>query len=141
MTVRRVVSTRTPPDVVFAYLRDFENAVEWDSGTLSCTRTSGDGGPGTRYRNVSRFMGRTVTLDYTVDRSESPTLALTGRSGGTTTVDTITVTPTPDGSRVDYRAAFRLTGPARWVAPVVRIFLQRLADATETSLREALDRQ
>ena len=44
--------------VVFAYLSDFTTTTEWDPGTVRTTRESGDGGIGTRYRNVSRFLGR-----------------------------------------------------------------------------------
>ena len=67
-TLRRTVTTRWDADSVFAYLLDFEHAEEWDSGTVSCERLTGDGGIGTRYRNVSKFLGRETTLDYEVEK-------------------------------------------------------------------------
>ena len=65
-TLRRTVTTRWDADSVFAYLLDFEHAEEWDSGTVSCERLTGDGGIGTRYRNVSKFLGRETELDLLV---------------------------------------------------------------------------
>ena len=34
-------------------------------GTVSTTRTSGDGGVGSTYRNISQFLGRKTELTYT----------------------------------------------------------------------------
>ncbi|GAA4400352.1 hypothetical protein GCM10023153_27760 [Ornithinibacter aureus] len=62
--------TATDPDRVFAYLTDFRNAKQWDSGTTSCEVVLGDGGPGTVYRNVSEFAGTTVELEYTTQTLE-----------------------------------------------------------------------
>ena len=65
-TIERRVTTTTDPDRVFAYLADFRNAKQWDSGTTSCELVSGDGGPGTVYRNVSAFAGTTVGRSSTI---------------------------------------------------------------------------
>ena len=54
-TIERTVATTASPERVFAYLLDFRNTTEWDSGTRSCELVSGDGGPGTAYRNVSHW--------------------------------------------------------------------------------------
>ena len=86
-TLPRRVETRAAADVAFAYLADFENATEWDSGTASCTRVQGDGGPGTTYRNVSEFAGRKVELDYTVEVLAEPTFVIVGRNATTTSRD------------------------------------------------------
>ena len=139
-TLRRTISTTTPADRVFPYLADFTNATEWDSGTVACKRVSGDGGPGTVYRNVSRFMGRDVELEYTVEQAAPPVVELVGRQGGTTSRDTITITPSGDGTVVEYRADFEFSGPAKLLGPLIRIPLERLAAETERTLKEALDR-
>lgn len=137
-SVRRTVTTSTPVDRVYPYLADFSNATEWDSGTVSCTRVSGDGGRGTVYRNVSRFLGREVTLDYTVERNEPPVYEITGRTGGTTSHDTITVTELGDGTSVEYLAEFTFPGPG-FLGFLMQPALNRLADKTEKTLREALE--
>ena len=66
-TVQRTVTTTAPPTRVLPYLLDFENAPEWDSGTVTCELISGDGSVGTVWHNVSKFAGRTVDLDYTME--------------------------------------------------------------------------
>ncbi len=139
LTVHRTVTTTTPPDRTTAYLADFENATEWDAGTLSCARTRGDGRPGTVYRNVSRFAGREVALDYTVESLTDDGIVLVGRNRTTTSTDRITVRPHGAGSEVDYRAELSLSGPARFVQPVVGLLLERLGDRTAATLRQALD--
>jgi uncharacterized protein YndB with AHSA1/START domain len=139
-TIQRTVSTTTPPEKVFPYLVDFRNAAEWDSGTQSCELVSGDGGPGTVYRNVSKFAGNTVELEYTVDAVEQPRFVIVGRNDTTTSHDTITVTPRDGGSTVVYRADFTFTGPARYAAPLMKPLLDRLGDRTATRLTTALER-
>jgi uncharacterized protein YndB with AHSA1/START domain len=140
-TIERTVTTTAPPDKVFPYLVDFRNATEWDSGTVSCDLVSGDGGPGTVYRNVSTFAGSTVELDYTVRQVAEPVLVIVGRNDTTTSHDTVTVSPTADGgSSVVYRAEFTFTGLVRFLGPVLTPLLERLGDRTAAQLRVALDR-
>ncbi len=137
-TLRRTVHTDAPPDDVFPYLADFRNATEWDSGTVSCERVSGDGGPGTVYHNVSSFAGREVELDYTVEEVARPRFVVVGRNRTTTSRDTITVEPDGTGSRVDYTAEFTFAGPARFLGPLMKPLLNRLGDQTAETLTRAL---
>ena len=139
-TIERTVTAYAPPEKVFPYLVDFRNATEWDSGTESCELLSGDGGPGTMYRNVSRFAGNTVELEYTVDAVEQPRFVIVGRNETTTSQDTITVTPREGGSTVVYRADFTFTGLARYAAPLLKPLLDRLGDKTAAQLSTALER-
>ena len=139
-TIERTVTTSAAPEKVFPYLVDFRNATEWDSGTESCERVSGDGGPGTVYRNVSKFAGNTVELEYTVDAVEQPRFVIVGRNDTTTSQDMITVTPRQGGSTVVYRADFTFTGLARFAGPLMRPLLDRLGDKTAVQLGSALDR-
>ena len=140
-TIERTVSTTSPPEKVFPYLLDFRNATEWDSGTVSCELVSGDGGPGTVYRNVSEFAGNTVHLDYTVEAVEDARFVLVGRNDSTTSHDTITVTPHgTHGSTVVYHAEFTFTGVAKLAGPLLKPLLDRLGDRTAEQLKTALDR-
>jgi uncharacterized protein YndB with AHSA1/START domain len=138
--IERTVTTTSPPEKVFAYLVDFRNAQEWDSGTKTCERVSGDGGPGTVYRNVSEFMGNTVELEYTAETVEQPTFVIVGHNDTTTSHDTITVTPHGSGSTVVYRAEFTFTGVARLAGPLMKPMLDRLGDKTAEQLKTSLDR-
>jgi uncharacterized protein YndB with AHSA1/START domain len=140
-TLERTVTTPTPPEKVFPYLVDFSNAAQWDSGTVSCERVSGDGGPGTVYRNVSKFAGNTVELEYTVEEVAEPRFVIVGRNDTTTSYDTITVRPAGDGgSEVVYHAVFTFTGLARYAGPVMKPLLDRLGDKTAAQLKGAVDR-
>lgn len=140
-TVERTVTTSAAPDAVFEFLADFENATEWDSGTVSCEKVSGDGGPGTVYKNVSRFAGNEVTLDYTVERVDEPVFVIVGRNDTTTSHDTITVSPSDGGgSSVVYRAEFTFTGIVKLLGPVMGLLLGRLGDKTAAQLKSSLDR-
>ena len=140
-TLTRTVRTNTAPDVVLAYLADFRHAPEWDSGTVRCDRVSGDGGVGTVYRNVSRFAGREVELDYIVESIDDKRFVIVGKNATTTSRDSITVTPSGTGSEVHYLAEFTFTGPARFLGPLMTPLLNRLGDKTAETLHAALERQ
>ena len=140
-TVQRTVTTTAPPERVLPYLLDFENAVEWDSGTVSCVLRSGDGGPGSVWHNVSTFAGRTVDLDYTMESVTETGFVIVGRNETTTSRDTITVVPDGTGSSVDYQAEFSFTGLGRWLWPVAMPLLNKLGNDTARTLKTALDRQ
>jgi uncharacterized protein YndB with AHSA1/START domain len=140
-TIERTVTTPASAEKVFPYLVDFRNAEEWDSGTISCERVSGDGGVGTVYRNTSTFAGTTVELDYTVEEVAEPRFVIVGRNATTTSHDTVTVTPTADGgSEVVYRAEFSFSGLARFAGPIMTPLLERLGDRTAAQIKVALDR-
>jgi carbon monoxide dehydrogenase subunit G len=139
--LHRQVATRWTPDEVFAYLADFANAEEWDSGTVRCERISGDGGVGTLYRNVSKFLGRETELDYTTKQLDAArrTFTLVGGNRTVTSTDTVAVTANSGGSLVDYRADLDFAGPARLVAPLLAPFLKKLGDDTASQLGRVLD--
>ena len=121
MHVERTFTLTRPIDEVFAFLGDFTTTNEWDPGTVSTTRTGGDGGLGTTYANISEFMGRTVELTYETITYEVPTrVQFRGRNGGTTATDSMTFTAQPDGTTsIHYRADFEFPLLLRLVAPLV----------------------
>ncbi|MDX5399745.1 MAG: SRPBCC family protein [Actinomycetes bacterium] len=139
-TLVRTVTTTAPPEKVFPYLVDFTNATEWDAGTVSCTRLSGDGGVGTRYRNVSKFAGREVELIYTTEKVEEPTFVIKGSNNTTTSEDIIVVRPEGTGSEVTYTAKFTFSGVGRFFEPFLGPFLNGLGDDLVPSMKTALDR-
>ena len=140
-TVSRTFTTTAPPDAVFDYLADFTNAEEWDPGTVSCERVSGDGGVGTVYRNVSSFLGRTTEITYTTVEVERPTrIHLTGRNAQFEGHDVMGIRASGTGSEVTYTAEFAFKGTARLAVPVVAAYLPVLAKKTVDDLRTHLDR-
>lgn len=140
MDVERTFTLPRPVEEVFAFLSDFENTEHWDPGTVETTRVSGDGGMGTRYANRSRFMGRTVDLEYeTVGYDPPMFFACKGVNGRTTATDVMTFTPDGGGTQVQYRAQFDFPFPLHQLAPLVlRRPLDRIADETVAQIKRAL---
>jgi uncharacterized protein YndB with AHSA1/START domain len=145
MRISRTIETRTPLERVFPYLSDFTSTNDWDPGTVRTTRTSGDGGPGSVYHNVSSFMGRETELDYTVTELEDGRLVqLRGINETVEALDTMTFTETASGgTRVRYDAEFRFQGVFGKIAPVLTPVLwlafKRLGDEAEKGMQRSLD--
>jgi carbon monoxide dehydrogenase subunit G len=140
MLIERTVTVDRPQAEVFAYLADFTTTTQWDPGTLRTTRESGDGGIGTTYRNVSRFLGRETRLTYVVTDYQSPQLLqLRGENRTVLARDTMRLTGTGGATMISYRAEFEFKGWARLVAPLAAPALRRLGDRAAQGLRSALD--
>ena len=141
MQLRRSVLTSAPPQQVFDYLSDFTTTMEWDPGTVRTERVSGDGGVGTTYRNVSKFLGRESELTYTVTEHSPPTrFCLRGENATVLAHDTMEIAPAGAGTELTYTADFTFKGAARLVAPLIRPALVRLVDHAEEGLADALGR-
>ena len=139
ITVSRTFTVPAAPDAVIDYLKDFGHAVEWDPGTQSCTRD--DSGPiqvGARWHNVSKILGVTAELTYTLERLESDTIVLVGRNEKSTSTDTITVRPASAGTELTYRAELEMHGLAKLATPVMKLEFEKLANDTEKQLTEVL---
>lgn len=140
MHVERTFTVPRPVDAVFEYLSDFTSTNEWDPGTVSTTRTSGDGGVGTRYANTSEFMGRRTDLIYETVACQAPThVEFKGTNDQATTRDRMTLTATGDGTRVHYRADFDFGLVGNLVAPLLlKRKLEKVADETVVQLERSL---
>jgi uncharacterized protein YndB with AHSA1/START domain len=153
MEIERSVTVAHPVDRVFAYLSDFTNTTEWDPGTVRTERVSGDGGLGTRYHNVSTFLGRETELDYMViEHVPGERLALRGENATVVAKDTMTFvrtltgpgsgtgSGTGEGTTVTYRADFEFKGLAKFAAPLLAPAFKKLGDEAERGMRDALNR-
>jgi carbon monoxide dehydrogenase subunit G len=139
ITVSRTFAVPAAPAAVLDYLKDFGNAVEWDPGTQSCTRT--DSGPievGAQWHNVSKILGVTAELTYTLEKLEPDTIVLVGRNEKSTSTDTITVRPAGDGTELTYRAELEMHGLAKLATPVMKLEFEKLAGQTEKQLTGVL---
>jgi uncharacterized protein YndB with AHSA1/START domain len=138
----RTVRVSIPIETVWSYVSDFTTTEEWDPPTVSTVRTSGDGGVGTTYHNVSRLLGTEQEVDYRVTECEDQVLLqLEGDAGSVKLRDTITFVPTPEGgTEVTYRAEFHPVGVARVAGPLLPAPLKILGDRVAKSLEEKLER-
>ncbi len=127
--------------MVVEYLADFSNAVDWDPGTVRCTRT-GDGPVqvGSTWANVSKVLGRETALNYRLQRLEPGRVTLVGSNKTATSTDDITVRPAPGGAEVTYNSTVELHGLAKLAAPIMRIEFERLGNATERKIQTAVAR-
>ncbi|MFK0236276.1 SRPBCC family protein [Streptomyces vinaceus] len=127
--VRTMLVSRPVQDAV-AYFADFAHAREWDPATVSCVRLGqGPVEPGARWRNVSRFRGRTSEVSYRLDVMDVDRLVFTGENGSVLITDDLRFTPvSADSTRLTYRATFGFKGVARLAAPFLRKDVNRLAD-------------
>jgi uncharacterized protein YndB with AHSA1/START domain len=138
-SVERTVTTDQPIAKVWAYLSDFRNTEEWDPPTVTTTRTSGDGGVGTTYHNVSKLLGSEQEVDYVVTKHDvEKTLQLAGDAGSIKLLDTITFESTGTGTTVTYHARFSPEGAAKLAEPLMPVGLKVLADKVAASMEEKL---
>ena len=140
--VERTLTTTTDIHSVWDYLTDFRTSEEWDPPTVSTERTSGDGGVGTTYHNVSSFLGSQSEVDYVVSAIEPlERFELRGDAGKSLDLhDTITFERLPDGgTQVTYRAEFHTHGAAKLAEPLLPPGLKILGDKVAASLQEHLD--
>ena len=140
MEIERTMTIGRPAEEVFAYLADFTNTDEWDPGTVHTTLVEGDGGAGTRYHNVSRFLGRETELTYVAEEVDSPRLLkMRGENKTVVAVDTMTLTPTASGgTELHYSADFTFKGLARLATPFLAPAFKRLGDEAEKGILDAL---
>lgn len=139
MDVERTFTVERGLEEAFDFLSDFENAAIWDPGTLETTRTSGDGGVGTTYLNRSRFLGRTVELEYeTVALDRPDYFACRGRNGRTVATDHMTFTPKGTRTRIRYRAVFDFPFPVSVLAPLARRRIEKIGDETVARIKQVL---
>ncbi len=141
MKLQKTVVTDRPVGRVFDYLSDFTTTVDWDPGTVTTVRRSGDGGIGTSYLNTSKFLGRTTELSYVVQELvPGERIRLRGENKSLVSVDTMTFRAAGAGTEVMYTADFTFKGAARYLAPLFRPALTRLGNQAEDGLRRALSR-
>ena len=137
----RTLTVPAPVEQVFAYLSDFTTTNEWDPATVRTERISGSGEVGTRYRNISRFMGREAEVMYVVtDLEPDRRLALRGENGTLVAHDDMRVQGEGSGTTVTYAATFELKGLRKVATVVVAPALRRLVDDGADGLRRALQR-
>ena len=141
ITIQRVVRVDRPIESVSAAMQDFSTTNSWDPGTVHTERVSGDGGIGTKYHNVSKFAGRTIEMNYTVDElRDGEMISIRGENKTVKSRDTMTFNRTAEGTEVIYEVEFVFEGLARFIEPLLRPFVKKLGDNGERGIRDYLNR-
>ncbi|MEU0879302.1 SRPBCC family protein [Lentzea sp. NPDC005914] len=139
--VERTFTVASSPEGVVEYLRDFSRAEQWDPGTVTCTRL--DEGPvevGSRWHNVSTFLGRKTELVYELTRDDAHGLQFVGSNDTATSTDDISITAgsAPGTTKISYHAHVDFHGLAKLGAPVAKLALEKLGSDTEKNLIRVL---
>ncbi|MEV7415477.1 SRPBCC family protein [Streptomyces sp. NPDC089919] len=138
--VVRTIAIHRPMQEAVAYLEDFTHAEDWDPATVSCVRLDqGPVGPGARWRNTSRFRGRTSEVGYRLDERGPDRLRFVGENKTVRLTDDLRFTPVSDRStRLVYTATFHFKGLARLAEPFLRKDVDRLADDVAAAMPSAV---
>jgi uncharacterized protein YndB with AHSA1/START domain len=139
--LERIVSVPVPVDRVYAYLADFTTTNEWDPGTVSTELVRGDGGVGSTYHNTSQFAGRKTELTYVLEELvPDERIRLRGENKSVVAHDTMTLQRVGTGTQVTYHVTFEFTGVGKYLEPLLRLPLRKLADDGQRGMQQALSR-
>ena len=140
ITVERTFAVSTSADVVVEYLADFGHTEQWDPGTQRTTR-QGDGpvAPGATWHNISKVLGVTTELTYTLQELDRDRIVFVGTNGGATSTDTITVRPKGAGSEITYHVDLQMQGAMRLATPAMKVEFEHLATRTQQRMTEVIN--
>jgi uncharacterized membrane protein len=140
--VKAYIDIRRSPEEVFAYLSNFENNPQWQSGMVSARFTSA--GPlqvGSTYSQEARFLGRPVISEFEVIEYEpGRKVKITSTSGTFPITVTRFVEPDGDGgSRVTAVVEGDGSGVYRLAEPILRSIVHRSIQSDYERLRTVLE--
>jgi len=128
-------------DDVFAYIANFDNNPDWQSGMVSARYTSEPPlGVGSTYAQVAKFLGRRVESNFAVVAYEPGRLVkITSTSGSFPITVTRSVEPAENGSLVHALVEGDASGFYKVAGPLMRRMVQRSVDSDYASLKELLE--
>jgi hypothetical protein len=141
-TQRASVFVERPPEEVFAYLVEINDA-RWRSGVVAMRLTSESyRGVGSTHVEVRRLLGRRLESAAEVVAYEPNRLwAVRRASGPIRPQATYTIEPEAGGSRVGFGFGVpTLLGPARLLGPLVRLAAPMVEKAFRKDLRRLKER-
>lgn len=139
---RATIESTMSPEEAFDYLAEFSNARHWDPGIVDAENLTGDHlRPGSRFRLVSRFLGRRVPLEYQITEFERPArVVLVADEPMIHSIDEIRFVATDQGSRVTYEADLSLKTPlGRLSDPFLALAFRRIGVRASAGLHKSLN--
>ena len=129
------------PEEAFAYMADLRNFSQWDRNIISVKQREGSGGGKDTVFDIAvrGIGGRPSVLRYTtVEYDEYTNILVKGKNTIFTSIDRITVVPTPTGCDVIYDAELI----ANWIVAPMNLFLgavfKKVGDAATRGLQKVL---
>ena len=139
---RTTVESTKSPEEAFDYLAEFSNARDWDPGIVEAANLTGAPiGAGSRFRLVSRFLGRRVPLEYRIIEFDRPNrVVLTADEPSIRSTDRIGFVATNGGSEVTYEADLTLKVPLGGLMdPLLALAIRHIGGRAAAGLRQALN--
>ncbi len=121
----------------FARLQRFDRSAAWDPGVESATMLTPEPvGLGSRFALHTRFLGRSVPLEYEVIDFDPPRrLVLRAENRFVRSVDTITFESLARLTEITYDAHLETKGPFRIAEPLLAPVFRRIGDRAAAGLR------
>jgi hypothetical protein len=133
------VVSAAAPDVVFAYLAQFDNTVHWDPGVSAARAVSGSPELGAQFDLTLNLGGGVEIVRYEITEYVPPhRVVLVGDARRFVSHDEILVAPEGSGSRVTYRARLDLKGWMKVGGPFASRALHKAGDAAIAGLAREL---
>jgi len=138
---RIVFRVAQPPDIVFPYLSDLENAPEWVPDLVSVQKvTEGPIGVGTRYAEVVRMGSRMEKADLEVtEYAPDRVFAHSGRGGPSTFSARFELEPDDGGTRITHSYSVSMSGMFKLVAPLATNWIRKNTEAGVENLTRLLE--
>jgi hypothetical protein len=132
-----------PPEEIFAYISNFENNPEWQSGMQEATFTSeGSLGVGSTYAQVAKFLGRRIESTFEVIGYEPKRMVkATSTSGSFPITFARLVEPVEGGTQVAAIIEGDASGFFKLAEPLLAWMVKRSVDADYANLKHILETQ
>lgn len=141
LKIETSVEIERPSHEVFAYISNFENNPEWQSGQLQARFTSQ--GPlqvGSTYDQVAKFLGRRVVSTFKVIEFEPDRKVKASSTSGSFPITfTRMVEPSDGGSRVTAIIEGDASGFFKLAEPLLRRMVQSSVDQDYENLKRILE--
>jgi carbon monoxide dehydrogenase subunit G len=132
VTIDESVEIEKPPEVVWLLVRDLERAPEWQESLESVDVHAGT--------EVRRFAGRTQEATFVIVEDDAPRrLVITSEGGPAYVRATLELSPSGDGTRVEFTLDLDLHGAARLAGGIVRAAAQREVHANLQRLKDVAE--
>ena len=96
---------------------------------------------GSTWQNVSEFKGKETELEYRLTELTAELVKFQGKNKTATSVDTISVQATDDGSAITYHAKIEFHGVAKLATPFLKSEFEELGDKTVEQMTRAINAQ
>ena len=130
-----------PPEEVFDYLEDPQKVVQWQAWAVEIVQESeGPRGPGTRFRDVRKFLGRRIdsTVEFT-DYDPPRTLGLKVSAGPIPFQIRQTLEPSGGGTHVKVHAEGEPGGFFKLAEPIVARAAERQMRGDFETLKDLVE--